>query len=103
MIAPVPDKAKGLDSNFIKAVYGQAIDLIHNASGIIVIGYSFNTNDRASYFPVLKAAEKKRILIVSPDAKSLVQRLKDLFPRIDWRWEAMSFKEWVINGYPGIK
>ena len=103
VIAPVPDKAKGLDSNFIKAVYGQAIDLIHNASGIIVIGYSFNTNDRASYFPLLKAAEKKRILIVSPDAKSLVQRLKDEFPRIDWRWEAMSFKEWVINGYLGIK
>jgi len=103
VIAPVPDKANILDNNFIKAVYSQAINLIRNANKVIVIGYSFSPNDQASYFPLLKAAENKRILIVSPDAKSSVQRLKDKSPRIDWRWEAMSFREWVINGYPGVK
>jgi len=102
VIAPVPNKAKGLKGEFIKNVYGQAIDLISNSRTIVVIGYSFNTNDLASYSPLLKVAAKKRVLLVSPDANSLVLRLKKEYYNIKWCCKAMSFKEWVLSDYPDL-
>lgn len=103
VIAPVPNKAEELKSPFIKEVYRQAISLVRGCRTMVVIGYSFNPNDSASYWPLLKGAASKRLLVVSPDARSLVLRLKDEFPDIDWSWKAMLFKEWVLSKYPGLK
>lgn len=102
VLAPVPNKSKGLNSIFIQEVYRQAKALIGKSKMIVVIGYSFNTNDKDSYLPLLKVAVNRRILVVSPNSGSLVMRLKDEYPDINWGWKDMSFKEWVLKKYPGI-
>lgn len=102
VIAPVPNKAEGLKSAFIEVVYRQAVNLFRGASQIVAIGYSFNPNDRASYARLLPAAAGRRILVVAPDAGSLVKRLRHDYTRIQWEGEPLSFKEWVRTGYPGV-
>ena len=102
VIAPVPNKAEGLKGAFIESVYRRAVDLVRGASQIVAIGYSFNPNDRASYARLLAPAAGRRILVVAPDANSLVKRLRRDHPDIQWEDEALSFAEWVHDRYPGI-
>ena len=81
-------------------LYDKAKEFISNSSQIIAIGYSFNTNDRASYSELLDAAKGKQILIIDPNADSLVDKLEKNYPpkKIKWKAECLSFKEWVTNG-----
>jgi hypothetical protein len=103
VIAPIPDKAEGLDGEFIKAVYGKAVDFLSAASQIICIGYSFNQHDQHSYAKLLHAVSGKSVLIVAPDSESLVKRLTDEYPEIEWSYQPMTFAEWVSNDYPGTR
>jgi len=102
VIAPVPNKAEGLKGEFIEAVYSQAVKFLSTARQIISIGYSFNPHDRHSYTKLLAAAVEKPVLLVAPDAESVIARLTDEYPDIRWAAQSMSFKEWVNNGYPGV-
>jgi hypothetical protein len=102
VIAPVRDKAQGLQQDFISGVYRRAEALCHSATQIVAIGYSFGPHDRASYSPLLKSASGRQILLVAPDAGSLVDRLMQDYPSIHWKGETFSFAEWVKNDYPGI-
>jgi len=49
VLAPVPDKAKGLQASFIRAVHARATELVSPAERVVSIGYSFSPYDRASY------------------------------------------------------
>lgn len=102
-IAPVPDKAKGLKGAFIRAVYNKAMELLNAANQIIVIGYSFNQYDHTSYAKLLTAVPGKPVLLVAPCADALIERLVIEYPNILWEAECRSFKEWVYNGYPGVR
>ena len=102
LIAPVPDKTEGLKGEFIRTVYSKAMDLVSRATEIVVIGYSFNPHDHASYNRLLAAATKRRVLLVAPDARSLVKRLAKNHPDINWTPSPLSFRKWVLKDYPGV-
>lgn len=101
VIAPIPDKAEGLEGEFIKAVYGKAVNFISTAKQVICIGYSFNQHDQHSYAKLLSAASGKSVLVVAPDSKSSVERLADEYPEIEWSHKQMTFAEWVSNDFTG--
>jgi hypothetical protein len=103
VIAPIPNKAEGLKGEFIKAVYDQAVQCLINANQIVVIGYSFNPYDYDSYDRLLVAMPDKPVLLVAPDAGTLKERLSHEYSNIRWTVQSMSFKEWVNNGYPGVR
>ncbi|MGA7749171.1 MAG: hypothetical protein WCA63_03400 [Gallionella sp.] len=103
VIAPIPDKAEGLEGEFIKAVYGKAVNFLSAASQIICIGYSFNQHDQHSYAKLLHAASGKSVLVVAPDSESLIERLATEYPEIEWSAQNMSFANWVSSDYPGAK
>lgn len=103
VIAPIPEKAEGLEGEFIKAVYGKAVNFLGAASQIICIGYSFNQHDQHSYAKLLHAASGKSVLVVAPDSESFVKRLTDEYPKIEWSHQPMTFAEWVSNDYPGAQ
>jgi len=102
VISPVPNKAEGLNGEFIKAVYDRAIRILSETDQIISIGYSFNKYDIASYRPLLTSFSNKNVLIIAPDAESSITRLSEEYLNIEWSAKNMTFKEWVNNGYPGI-
>lgn len=102
VIAPIPDKAKRLKGAFITAVYDRAVSELKKANQIIAIGYSFNTHDRSSYEELLGSFHGKEVLLVGPDAIELDKRLASEYPNIEWQAEPKSFKDWVINDYPGV-
>lgn len=102
VIAPIPDKTEGIKGAFITAVYDRTMSELNKASQIIAIGYSFNPHDRSSYEKLLSAFHGKAVLLVGPDASGLANRLTSEYPNIKWQAEPKSFREWVINNYPGI-
>lgn len=102
VIAPVPNKADGLEGRFIEAVYRKAVDLIRSARQIVSIGYSFNGHDRHSYEQLLDAASGKPISVVAPNLEGTVERLSDEFPQIQWSHNNMSFAEWAASDFPGV-
>lgn len=103
VIAPTPQKAEGLKDVFIKEMYKRAAEFLSTACQIIVIGYSFNQNDRASYAPLLAAVASKPVLLIAPDADFLIERLLHDHRNISWEAQNMSFKEWVKSGYPKVR
>ncbi len=76
--------------------------MVTRATRIVVIGYSFNPRDRASYAPLVEASVGYRLLLVTPEAPRLVKRLTQEYPTIHWEGAALSFKDWVRHGYPGL-
>jgi hypothetical protein len=102
VIAPIPDKAEGLNDVFIQHVYNQAIRILADAEVVLVIGYSFNLYDRDSYHRLLEATRALRIVLVVPEADILQARLRNEYPNINWYSVPLTFKEWVRRGYPGI-
>lgn len=101
VIAPIPNKAERLKGAFIKAIYDRALVEIKKTNQIIAIGYSFNPHDRSSYEVLLSSCNGKKVLLVSPGAIELAQRLNSEYPYIEWCAEPKSFKDWVLNDYPG--
>ena len=102
-IAPVPDKAKGLLGHFIKEMYRQAVDAIRSADRLLVIGYSFNPHDRASYERLLAPAKGRTIVIVDPNANHIAHRMRMAYPTLHWQEIPYSFRDWVRAGYPGAE
>ena len=100
-IAPVPDKAEGLNGEFIKAMYQRAKAAVRSADQFVVIGYSFNPHDRASYEALLAAAEELTVVLVGPDASHLAPRMREVYPRLRWQEVSSSFRDWVQQGYQG--
>jgi hypothetical protein len=103
VIAPIPNKAEGLKGEFIIEMYRRAEEFLSTAIQIIVIGYSFNQNDRASYAPLLAAIANKPVLLIAPNADSLIERLLHEHRNAGWDAQNMSFKEWVNSGYPRVR
>lgn len=103
VIAPIPDKTEGLKDVFIRAVYKKAMEFLVGANQIIVIGYSFNPNDHTSYTQLLDKIVNRPVLLVAPDAWSIIDRLANHYPNIQWEAKNMSFKEWVNHSYQGIR
>jgi thiamine pyrophosphate-dependent acetolactate synthase large subunit-like protein len=81
IIAPVPDKSQGLKEAAF--TYTKADALVRDSDIVVVIGYSFNPHDRASYQPLLQALSAspgRRLLVVSPDAGSIAKRYPSGLP-----------------------
>jgi hypothetical protein len=104
IIAPVPDKSRGLTRKFVKAICAKARPLLRTSGNVIAIGYSFNRYDNASYKPLLTAlaeSRDRRLLIVSPDAVTVAARLRAEFPNLCIEPRKATFKKWVSESYPG--
>ncbi len=106
VIAPIPDKSSDLKNDFIKQMYSKAIALLNNTNKIVVIGYNFSTHDKKSYHPLLEHISKDwsgKILIVSPSAKEIEDRLKRDYSLIQFYSLDATFKEWVDSKYEGLE
>jgi hypothetical protein len=104
VIAPVPDKAEGLQGEFVSEVHLRAAEILASARQVIAIGYRFNALDRNSYDQLLTAlsrAPSPEAVLVSPDAESLKDRLSRDYPKIGWKPQARTFESWVEAGFPG--
>ncbi len=100
VIAPVPDKAEGLNEPFIKETYLHADRILTDAKDVTAIGYSFNPNDVSSYGPLLCRLHGKIVKLVAPDADALALRLRESHSEIDWRSLPYKFQDWVRAGFP---
>jgi hypothetical protein len=104
VVAPVPDKAEGLQGEFIRAVHSRAKGILGSCQRVIVIGYRFNALDKDSYDSLLRAlsrAPNPEAVLVCPDADSLKDRLSRAYPRVNWVPHAKTFSAWVEAGFPG--
>jgi hypothetical protein len=102
VIAPIQNKAKDLNEVFIKYLYRKAAKVLHAVGLIVVIGYSFNRYDHVSYAPLLNETVCRKILVVAPDADTIINRLIKDHPNIRWKASSWSFRDWVNKNYPGI-
>ena len=103
VIAPIPNKVEGLKQKFIGNVYSRAIQLISETDKLIAIGYDFNPLDKVSYDPLLvklSNQESPQVLLVGPSASRIEARLRNDYPRINWRSVSMNFKSWVEADFP---
>jgi hypothetical protein len=105
VIAPVPNKASGLATDFVRRVREQAMALAIGGRTIVAIGYAFGDTDRESYLPLLDAANagRSRVVVVAPDASGIVKRLRPRHTEVDWSAQNYRFSEWVTGDYPGLK
>lgn len=79
-------------------MYSQARDLLNNTKLLVIIGYNFSVHDKSSYHNLLNNWEGE-ILIISPNANELENRLTKEYPKIKWRSLSTSFKNWVNNKF----
>jgi hypothetical protein len=103
VIAPVPDKAEGLQGEFIKQVSTRAVEILRSTRTIVSIGYSFNPYDQASYEPLLQAARGAQVVLVVPEARDLAARLTREHPEIEWSAVPLTFRDWVLRDYQGVR
>lgn len=109
IIAPVPDKAEGLNEKFIRAVYKSAGSTLEASKTVVAIGYSFNAHDRASYQPLLDSIRRppgRQLVLVDPEAKQVVERLRTEFPGLVVDPVELKFKQSVkglIQSYSEIR
>ncbi len=101
-IAPVPNKASRLTDALIGATYEQAQSLLRRSNKLVVIGYSFNPHDVASYDPLLAGSDGLNIVLVGPDAAGVTRRMQNSYPRLRWEYVPCKFRDWVEQGYPGV-
>jgi hypothetical protein len=106
IIAPVPDKSQGLKQAFIRATYAKAVAVARESDTVVAIGYSFNAHDRGSYqtlLEALRASRGRRLLVVSPDADTVVKAIRPGFPDLVIEPLKATFKQWVAASFPGIQ
>lgn len=102
VIAPVPDKSEGLKQAFIRQSYANAVRLIEQIGSLIVIGYSFNPYDRASYARLLDALKRtadRRLVIVSPEAREVAKRLSTEYPELRVNPVEKTFGQWAADSF----
>lgn len=105
IIAPVPDKSQGLQQAFIAATYAKAVDVVRDSEIVVTIGYSFNAHDQGSYrvlLDALRLSKGRRLLVVSPDADTLVKGIRLRFPDLAIESQKATFKQWVTASFPGL-
>ena len=103
IIAPIPEKASQLVRPFVRAVYAKAQELLGQCGLVVAIGYDFNPSDAASYDPILRALARwpaATLVIVSPNAFDIKERLTGKYSRIDFLAFPATFRQWVEAGYP---
>lgn len=103
VIAPVPNKGSQLGQAFVRAVYQRATAFVAGADVLVSIGYSFNVHDRLSYGPILHALNSstgKRLIIVSPGAQNVADRVATEFENISVTAVNKSFKQWADQQFP---
>ena len=105
IIAPVPDKSRGLKQAFIHDIYGKALAMLRVSDIAVAIGYSFNVHDRASYQTLLHApgeSESRTLLVVSPGAGAIASVIRLGFPNLSVEPLESTFKQWVAASFTGI-
>jgi len=103
VIAPVPDKAEGLQKVFIQAMHTRAREILRSTNEIIAIGYRFNPLDHVSYEPLLSGlshSKRARVVLVCPDAELVRDQLSVTYSHIEWIAVPTTFKRWVDAGFP---
>jgi len=106
VVAPIPSKAEGLKEEFVRKVTSKAKALLEASPHVVSIGYAFAANDQDSHAGLLEAINSKhksRVLVVSPEASTIVARLRPRYSRIEWTSQDRGFAEWVEGGYPGLE
>jgi len=101
VIAPVPSKASALAQPFIRATYSAAKGLLSGTLRMVVVGYSFNPHDAASYDPLLRDFVGEA-LVVAPDAKESVARLSSRYPRVSWCAFGGGLLQWVESDFAEV-
>jgi len=102
VIAPVPDKGKGLKKPFIRQSYASALELIRQIGSVTVIGYSFNPHDRASCAPLLDALKQtadRTLVLVSPQARELGTRVSTDYPELRVHPVEKTFGQWAADSF----
>jgi hypothetical protein len=105
IIAPIPDKSRGLKEAFIRDTYRHAEAVLRNSDTVVTIGYSFNQHDRASYQRLLRAfAESpgRKVLLVSPDAGKIADAISPAFPTLQIKGIEGTFQQWVCASFLGV-
>jgi hypothetical protein len=107
IVAPVPDKSHGLKHVFIKEMYTKAAAFIRTSEIVVAIGYSFSPHDRASYqtlLDVLAESERRKLVVVSPDAEKIVDALRiGGFRDLIIEPVPLTFKEWAEDSFGGFQ
>jgi hypothetical protein len=102
VIAPTPDKSEGLKEAFIRQSYANAVRLIQQVGSVISIGYSFNPYDRASYAQLLDALRRtadRKLVIVSPQAGEVAERLSTEYPDLRVHAVEKTFGQWAADSF----
>lgn len=105
IIAPIRDKSEGLRLKFIDATYAKAVEVVRASDAVVAIGYSFNTHDFQSYQPLLRACSQSKcrnLVVVTPDADAVAGRVGEMSPGISIAPVKSSFRQWVLNSFPGL-
>jgi hypothetical protein len=104
IIAPIPDKREALTGGYAELAYRRAVDLIHSASDVVVIGYRFADCDRVSFQPLLAAAAAASIPVwmIDPEAGDIAGRLAASGELVRAVAIPMTFQQWVAYGFPGL-
>jgi hypothetical protein len=105
IIAPVPDKSKGLKQGFIRATYTKALAMLRDSDIVVAVGYSFNAHDRGSYQTLLDAvrvSKGRKLLVVSPDADTVAKAIRLGFPNLAIDPLKATFKQWVMASLPRV-
>lgn len=105
IVAPVPNKATGLKEQFLQSVRTLALQYVAATGTVVAIGYSFAASDAVSYSRILSTLNDlaARLVLVAPDASTIVERLKHTYPSIAWIPQDLSFASWVESGYGGLQ
>jgi hypothetical protein len=104
VIAPVPNKSEGLKAHFIRESYAKALPLVHQAGTLVAVGYSFSPYDRVSYGHILQAlaqSENRTLVLVSPQAGEVAQRISIEFPTLRVRPIEKTFSAWAAESFQG--
>ncbi|MBN1696704.1 MAG: SIR2 family protein [Spirochaetales bacterium] len=97
VIAPVPDKAKDRDKEFIRSIEDKAISLIEKCNTLVAIGYSFSEHDFSSYQKLLNSFDKT-LIIITPDADTIKTKLQKHF-NFNIITLNYTFAEWASHGF----
>jgi hypothetical protein len=102
VLAPIPDKSKGLDEPFIRQSYATALPLVRQLGTLAAVGYSFNHYDRLSYHRILEAlgqSKERTLFIVSPQARELAKRISQEYSDLCVRPVERTFKGWAADSF----
>ncbi|MHB8655172.1 MAG: SIR2 family protein [Terriglobia bacterium] len=102
VIAPIRNKAEELKQPFINETYAKAFSLVRKSGTLFVVGYSFNHQDSASYAPILEALSEshdRKLVIVSPEARNLADKIKGEYDNLRITPIDKTFKAWAKDSF----